>query len=509
MVARHSLVWRALLLAGTLHALTTASCQRATPDRQDAAAGESASPAKREIWDALFLEGSKIGYSHTSIRPVQDTGKSLVATDVVNHLSLRRFGQTVEQDLKIGTVETPEGELLRFTTEAALGPTPVRFKGHVEAGEMVIEGNGATKPVRMPWSKDVRGFRGLEESLEKQPMAPNSRRQLKVLVPLVNQVADVELKAGQKESTAVMGKPVQLLRIEAASKLPDGQVMEETIWTDERGDVVKRHIAAMKQESHRTSRELATSESATPATFDLGTGTIVKLDRPLTEGHETRRVRYRLEMEGGNPAELFAPGATQTVRSLGPHAAELTVEAVRPAEAKTARASTTDPQYLRANEMLQIHDPRIQEMAREAKGAAPSRWEVAVNLERYVHRIVKTKDFSQTFASAADVAESRQGDCTEHAVLLAALARACGIPARVAIGLVYLPRAQGFGYHMWTEVEIDGRWLPLDATLGQGGIGAAHIKLTDSSLDGASAYSMFLPVAQVVGQLKISVLDAE
>ena len=62
---------------------------------------------------------------------------------------------------------------------------------------------------------------------------------------------------------------------------------------------------------------------------------------------------------------------------------------------------------------------------------------------------------------------------------------------------------------MWTEVYVDGGWRALDGTLGQGGIGAAHLKLTDSSLEGAGAYSTFLPVAQVVGQLKIKVLDRE
>ena len=112
-------------------------------------------------------------------------------------------------------------------------------------------------------------------------------------------------------------------------------------------------------------------------------------------------------------------------------------------------------------------------------------------------------------STAAEVAEFREGDCTEHAVLLAALARARGIPARVAIGLVYQAPTQSFAYHMWNELWIGDRWLPLDATLGRGGIGAGHLKLTDSSLAGATAYSSFLPVGQVIGQLKIEVLEAE
>ena len=99
--------------------------------------------------------------------------------------------------------------------------------------------------------------------------------------------------------------------------------------------------------------------------------------------------------------------------------------------------------------------------------------------------------------------------CTQHAVLLAALARARGIPARVEIGLVYAEDHAGFAFHMWNAVWIDGHWIPLDATRGLGGIGAAHLKLADSSLQGEAAYSCFLPVTQVIGQAKIEILEAE
>jgi hypothetical protein len=342
-------------------------------------------------------------------------------------------------------------------------------------------------------------------------MAPGERRTLRVLAPLLNQVAEVELTAGDREDTSVLGKPVKLLRIETASHLPDGNVMNETVWTDKAGQTVKRRVATMRQESFRTSRETAMTPSAGPAAFDLGTDTTVKLDRPIADPHKARRIRYRVELEGTDPLKVFSTGPTQSMRSLDPHAAELTVERFEPQPARPGGKPVAEVplEYLSANNLLQVDDPRIRAMAQEAKGDATLPRDIAVALERYVNRIVQTKDFSQTFASAADVAQSRQGDCTEHAVLLAALARACGIPSRVAIGLVYVSRAQGFGYHMWTEVYVDGQWMPLDATLGLGSIGAGHIKLTDSSLDGASAYSTFLPVAQVVGQLKISVLERE
>ena len=148
-------------------------------------------------------------------------------------------------------------------------------------------------------------------------------------------------------------------------------------------------------------------------------------------------------------------------------------------------------------------------MAAEVASQETDPWRLACELERYVKRTVQLKNYSTAMATAAEVAESLEGDCTEHAMLLAALCRARQIPARVAIGLVYHPPAQGFAYHMWTEVWIEDRWIGMDATLGQGGIGAAHLKLAVSSMEGSSAFADMLPIVQVIGRLELEILSAE
>jgi hypothetical protein len=124
-----------------------------------------------------------------------------------------------------------------------------------------------------------------------------------------------------------------------------------------------------------------------------------------------------------------------------------------------------------------------------------------------VYENLAEKNFSKVFDSAAVVAEKLEGDCTEHGVLLAAMARVVGIPSRVAVGLVYAQRLGAFGYHMWAEVYVGGRWVPLDGTLGLGQASPAHIKLADASLDGADAMIAFLPVARVMDRLKIEVVS--
>lgn len=73
----------------------------------------------------------------------------------------------------------------------------------------------------------------------------------------------------------------------------------------------------------------------------------------------------------------------------------------------------------------------------------------------------------QGFEIASVVARRRTGDCTEHAVLTAALARAAGLPARVVLGLALVETASGYeAYgHAWTETLEGGRWRVADAAL--------------------------------------------
>ena len=197
--------------------------------------------------------------------------------------------------------------------------------------------------------------------------------------------------------------------------------------------------------------------------------------------------------------------------------AELTVYSIRPGLKDgnpNAAAEQPDDADRRPNAMIQSDDPQVVSLAEEAAGQEADPWKTAVKLEKFVHDYITAKDFSQVLASAAETAKSREGDCTEHAVLLAALCRAKKIPARVVIGLVYCerPTKQGvspeFAYHMWVEAYIEGRWIPIDATLGRGGIGAAHLKVANVDLADASMTS-FLPVVQVAGRLKVEVLEVE
>ena len=98
-----------------------------------------------------------------------------------------------------------------------------------------------------------------------------------------------------------------------------------------------------------------------------------------------------------------------------------------------------------------------------AHGPEPDRLE----LVEFVYDFIAEKNYSRAFDLASKVASTGEGDCTEHAVLLAALSRALKRPARVVFGVLLVEgshRLHGFG-HAWTEIYDQGLWHVADATI--------------------------------------------
>jgi transglutaminase-like putative cysteine protease len=136
-------------------------------------------------------------------------------------------------------------------------------------------------------------------------------------------------------------------------------------------------------------------------------------------------------------------------------------------------------------------------------------------MERFVNRYVSDKSLGVGFATAAEVCATREGDCSEHAVLLAAMLRADGIPSRTVSGLVYVDQFRAaervFGFHMWTQalLEVDGamRWVDLDAAVMP--MDATHIAISTSSLSESDVVNSMVSVATMLTGLSISVEAVE
>src|SRR5207253_7417341 len=134
-------------------------------------------------------------------------------------------------------------------------------------------------------------------------------------------------------------------------------------------------------------------------------------------------------------------------------------------------------------------------------------WKKAQRIESWVHEHM-TASNDVIFCKASQVAESLRGDFRQYAMLTAAMCRAANVPSRTAVGLVYMlddKRQPGMAFHMWVEVWVKGQWIQLDATLGRGHIGGAHIKISDHSWSDTQSLTPMLPVTRVLGKVTLEV----
>ena len=164
--------------------------------------------------------------------------------------------------------------------------------------------------------------------------------------------------------------------------------------------------------------------------------------------------------------------------------------------------------FLKACYFLNSDDKLVKQHAGAAVGTEKDPLRKALKIERWVHDNMTNKNFTEAFATASQVARTKEGDCTEHAVLAAAMCRAAGVPSRTAFGLVYVDSEKGptMGFHMWAEVYVNGQWVPIDATLGRNFVGATHLKISDHSWAKTESLTPLLPVVRVVGKVQIEVL---
>jgi transglutaminase-like putative cysteine protease len=136
--------------------------------------------------------------------------------------------------------------------------------------------------------------------------------------------------------------------------------------------------------------------------------------------------------------------------------------------------------------------------AREIAGGERDPARVARLLNDWVYEALE-KDITLSVPSALQVLESRQGDCNEHTVLYVALARALGLPARTAVGLVSVNGR--FYYHAWPEVWLNDGWLAVDPTLGQFPADATHLRFLIGDL------VRQLELVRLIGRLELDVVE--
>ncbi len=416
--------------------------------------------------------------------------------------TFKRLDDRVTIKTMYGTIENPDGSVLKLETRTLASNQQMTATGTVVDGKMTLslDGGGQRQQVTIPWGPEVRGPYAAEQSLSRTPMKPGESRDLRMYRSRPEQ--DLRDQAGgqggrKRSSLATAIVPCSGSKSRSPSRPSPCPSTTPPLWVDSGGQVLKSRSEILGGlDIYRTTREGA----------NLGVEGVTQPDGHFDragspEDHQARDARdvtYRIGFTDEDPATIVPTDRRQTVRpGTTKNSSLLEVKTARPTDG-TAGPETVDPQFLRANSLVTSEDLTVKKHAVQATLGTVDPWDKAVKITKWVAQNLKDKNFETAFAPASEVAQTLAGDCTEHGVLVAAMCRAVGVPSRVVVGLVYSDSLGGFGFHMWNEVYVNRRWVAVDAAFDQTEVDAVHIKLADTSLDGVSPYEAFLPVVRVL-----------
>jgi hypothetical protein len=271
-----------------------------------------------------------------------------------------------------------------------------------------------------------------------------------------------------------------------------------TNWVDDDGQIVRAE-SALGFTIERLYYELAQQEwrSGRDRGLAAGYGALIE-GTAISSNVDLRdvatRAELRVRLAGVDLAGFDLQGGRQALRG---DTLVVTMErgAFNAGYTLPWRGGGEPGEELASTPLIQADHPRIVETARSIVGDATDPADVARLLNAWVYREL-SKDITLSVPSALQVLDARQGDCNEHTVLYLALARAVGLPARTAVGLVHIRGS--FYYHAWPEVWL-GEWVAVDPTLGQYPADASHLRFLVGGL------ARQVELIRLIGRLQLEV----
>ncbi len=459
------------------------------------------------VWKGVYYRGEKIGFTVSqTIRTeegfeLQEDGRLQMMLLGADTAAVLRTRARVDPNFALQSFEfsLDPGTGAVQVTGAVAPPTrpgaPHRLTIWVTSG-------GVTRAEQRDLPEAPVLSQNLSRVLASGGLVAGKRHSLTIFDPATLRNVEMHLEVGRREIVRVADSGV----VPAFRVNMEYQGLKTTSWITDTGDVVKEEsplgLVSVREAPDRA-RGLAVP---TRVQTDLLRAAAVVPEmashlarRRIDEPRDVKRLRIRLS--GAELPAIDLDGVGQTFEG----------DTIELADRQTLQAGRADPaaaRYLAPESLIESDDPAIiAEATRAVAGIAGDRAR-AERLTRYVNGLLDKKP-TVSLPSAREVLRTKVGDCNEHTALYVAMARALGIPARIAVGLAYVRGVQGaFYYHAWPEVYIDegggrGLWLPVDPTFNQFPADTTHLRLARGGLDQQAV------IVPLIGRLKMTIVDID
>ena len=457
---------------------------------EQSAADLASSPAVKtgETWKSIYFADEKIGYVQSILKQEKKGGYILEET-----VFFRFNSMGMVHDISLDTRARLETDfsLDRFGFDMTSSLMTVSTSGRVKGDHVVIEtsspGTDGKREFRLPVDKKPYLVSGMLLNLARSGPPFPDQTEYSLFDPATMSFSDATVSYHGKETVSVSGNQTTAHAVSLSFK-----GFTQKIWMNKNGrPVLEKGLMGMEIAADTKSGALE--------------GIVKKPGRDITA---MAAVSFRRSIE--NPEnltelEVKITGIDPTGFNLSNHRQTLSGNILtirketlpetgdgRHNAEKLKRFTGPEP-FIRSD-----HESVIQK-AQDITKDAGSDLEKMKNIVRWVHDHVRKMPVV-TVPSALSTLENKKGDCNEHAVLTAALARAVDIPCRVETGLYYLNGK--FRYHAWNAFYAGG-WITADAVYNQIPADVTHISLTSGEARSETA------LAGIIGKIKLEPVNEE
>jgi len=443
-----------------------------------------------EEWMGIYMNGKKVGYTNTTYRKEGNRQRIIEKS----FLKLNVMNQYREVKTLVDSLFDQDGTINQFNFRIDSGDINLEVRGKKQdvGIALVINTGGITREEFVKVPGKIYLPQGIKLFMKDKRFKPGDKYMIKLMDPSIFKASEMEIEVVGIDNMTIEGKSIRVYKLREMF-----MGFESVAYVTDEGDVV-REEGPLGTVALRETREEAINKGwAKDEELDFILSTAIPVFRELPHPENLSYLKVRISgidtdiINLNSDRQKFTGNILEIRKELEPD--------------NNVKASYTIPfsgegmkEYLQPNPLIQSDNNEIKELAGKITKNTNDPVLAANLIANWIYKnLEKTPTIS--IPSALEVLKTKRGDCNEHAVLFAALARAAGIPSKVVVGLMY--QNGYFFYHAWNEIFV-GKWLSIDSTFNQFPADVTHIKLAEGDV------WEWLKIINVVGKLKIEILDA-
>ncbi len=443
------------------------------------------SPSERDSWKNIFQNNRKIGSSHTTLSKTKN-GYLLKET---LYMRINTMGLVQDISLKTDGKLNPDFTLSSFDFEISSGRFRFAAQGVVSGDVLSIKTHslGSTRNIDIRIKEKLYVSAGILDAVNASGIEPGDEFVFRVFDPATMGQEPVIVRVIGKEDIRIMGDMKEATKVSLIFK---GAIQQA--WIGENGEVLKeKGLLGINLE--KTTRDDALFGLPVESSQDLTWVASVPSNVLIDDARQLTGLE--VEIWGINYDDVYLDGGRQTFND---NVLVINKESLSdfPAVYDVNKMEYIERKFLKPTPFIQSDHPKILNLVKKIVSIDDKPLEKANKLVAWIYKNIKKRPVL-SLPDALATLEIGVGDCNEHAVLLAALARAAGIPVKVEAGLVYLNGR--FYYHAWNLLYL-GKWITADSLFGQIPADVTHIRFS------SGIQIQQLDIMSIIGKIRLKIV---